>query len=46
MKKLFLMMMASLLMLSLPVEAQNKQLEKARKKEYKQKKKEFEKNGW
>ena len=34
-------MMASLLMLSLPVEAQNKQLEKARKKEYKQKKKEF-----
>ena len=27
-------------------EAQNKQLEKARKKEYKQKKKEFEKNGW
>ena len=46
MKKLFLMMMASLLMLSLPVEAQNKQLEKARKKEYKQKKKQFEKEGY
>ncbi len=46
MKKFFVILMAALFVMPMTMDAQNKQLEKARKKEFKTKMKELSKDGW
>lgn len=46
MKKFFVILMAALFVMPMAMDAQNKQLEKARKREFKTKMKEFTRDGW